>query len=115
MLRYQRSEAQFLVPAEARGDHRVENIAGGELATPMEHTQIVVGAMEDEAPPREGFVERLEGKSRERIDQDILVFGADLDETEFFEVAMEAVRLGIQSDSREGGELCDEIRQALGV
>jgi hypothetical protein len=43
------------------------------------------------------------------------VIGADLDEAELFEIAMEAIRFRVQSDSGKRGEPGDEVRQTLGV
>jgi hypothetical protein len=73
----------------------------------MKHAQIVIRAMENESPLCKRLIERLERKSRKRIDQHVLVFGTYLYETELFEIAMETIRLGVQRDSGEGRELGD--------
>jgi hypothetical protein len=55
--------------------------------------------VKDEPPLGKGFIKWLESESCQGIDKHVLVFCADLDEAELFEIAMEAIRFGIQSDS----------------
>ena len=42
---------------------------------------------------------RLQGKSRERIDQQIVAGHADLDEAQLLEIAVQAIGLGIDRDT----------------
>ena len=76
----------------------------------MQHAQIVVRTMENQPLPREHLVERLERESGKRIDQQVLVLGANLDKAQFFEIAMKAIRFSVQSDSGQGASLA--IRSA---
>ena len=55
--------------------------------------------MEDQFLAVEGGEERLERKAGERIDEQIVARDADLDEAELFEIAVQAVRLGIDRDA----------------
>jgi hypothetical protein len=81
----------------------------------MEHAQIVIRTVKNQALSRKHLIERLEGESGEWIDKEILVLGANLNKAQFFEIAVKAIRFGVQSDSGEGGELGDEIGQALRI
>jgi hypothetical protein len=81
----------------------------------MQHAQIVIRTVENQSLPRKHFVERLERESSEGIDKQVLVLGANLDKAQLFEIAMEAIRFSVQSDSGQGGELGDKIGQALRI
>ena len=96
----QRGEAELRDAAQARRDHRVEDAPGGHKAAATEQPQIVVHSVNDEFLPREGGEERLQRIPGERVDQQIVARHADLDEAELLEVAVEAVRLGIDGDAR---------------
>jgi hypothetical protein len=81
----------------------------------MQHAQIVIRTVENQSLSGKHLIERLERKSGEWIDKQVLVLGANLDQAQFFEIAMKAIRFGVQSDSGQGGELGDKIGQALRI
>src|SRR4029077_549101 len=112
---HQRGQTEFPIAAKPRGDHGVENIGGREPASALQHPQIVIRAVQNELSGGESLVERLGGKPDQRVDQDIFLRGADLEEAELLEITVKAVRLGIQGNTRKGSKPCDKFRQALGI
>ena len=100
----ERGEAEFRNAAEARGDHGVEDAFRCRKADAAEQAQIVVGAVNNELLAVEGREKGIERKAGERIDQQVVSGNADLDEAELLEVAVEAVRLGIDGDARVRSE-----------
>jgi hypothetical protein len=89
---------------EAGGDHGIEDGTRLRKAGAAHEAEIVIGAVEDEELAGEDLKEGLEIEAGERVDEDVALIERNLDETEFLEIAMEAVGFCIHCDGIEAVE-----------
>ena len=109
---HERSVADLLEAEEACGDGGVENIGGIEGRVTSEQAQIIIRPVDDDGVRLERGVESGEVESvRQRIDEEEAVGRTDLHEADFFAVAVQAVRFGIESDDLVRVEAGREVRQ----
>ena len=92
-------QAELETADEPRRDHGVEHAAGLDHADAAQEPQVVVEPLDDEFMPGEFLKQRLQGKPGQRVDEHIESRHADLDQTQLFEIAMEAVGLGVERDA----------------
>ena len=82
------AEPKLLCPNESRRDHGVEDCRRHEAVAFAQQAQIVVGTVKDQFVFAEHSPQGREVKSSQRIDDDIRVFEAELDEAEFFGIGV---------------------------
>ena len=115
--REERREADLLLPEKLRGEHRVEDLARVEAVPAREEPQVVVGAVQEEAPVRKEAEEGSEVESGERIDEPRRAGPCELQETDLLEIVVEGVGLGVERDVVVGvrPEILDEAPEGFGV
>ena len=111
---HERGVADLLEAEKARGDGGVENIGGIEGRVTSEQAQIVIRPVDDDDVRLERGVERGEFEALgQRIDEEKSVGAGDLQKADLFTVAVQAVRLGIESDDLVRVEAVREVRQLV--
>lgn len=82
-----------------------------------EEAQVVVGAVQEEAPVRKEAEEGSEVESGERIDEPCRAGPRELQETDFLEIVVKGVGLGVERDVVVGVrlEILDEAPEGFGV
>ena len=98
----QRGQSECLVAEELGGDHRIDEVCGGEAEVAIEDAQVVVGTVQDLRDGRIGqhVAEPFQVHSGQRIDHQILAAGRDLDQTHLIEIRVQRIRLRIDGDDR---------------
>ena len=95
----QRRQAKRPNPEQPRRDDRVENSCRDKTEATAKQAQIEVRALKHDLLARELFRKRREIDFRQRIDQIIVTGNADLDQAKLFEIAVQAVRFGVDCDA----------------
>src|SRR5882724_13062987 len=78
--------------------HRVENGARDELVMLAEQAEVVVRPVHNQLMRCKGLERRGEIQTSQWIQEPLAEESANLDETHFFGISMQAVRLGIDRD-----------------
>lgn len=94
-------ESELAQADEAGCEHRVEDGFGLEGVVLAEQTQVVIGAVHEQLVPGQGAEERHQVDGGQGVHEAVAIGGADLEQTEFFRVGVQAVSLGI--DRHPGG------------
>jgi hypothetical protein len=103
-------------PAERHRRHlRVEHAGELELVRPLEGEDVVLGVVEHLDDPRlgEDRHQRRQVGDRQRIDQDVAVGAADLDQTQALAVGEQRVRLGVHRDRALPEQPARQLTQRL--
>ena len=109
---HERTETELPFAKQTRGEHRIKNFRGREGVMLLQQAQIVIGGVKNQFATYERIEKRIELHLRERVNQFVAGGGADLNETDFFRVGVETVRLGVNREpsigfhgGQKGGEL----------
>jgi hypothetical protein len=105
----QSGEAELTEADESRSDARVEDIFRIAPARFSEQSQVIVAPVDDHGFAFENGEEGGEVERGEGVDEEVGFWGGDLDEAEFFEVAVQGIRFRIERDS---GVLCEVLAES---
>ena len=109
----ERTQAELPFTQKPRREHRVENCRRNEFVVLPQQTQIVIRPVHDEFVGIERVEQRVQIDFGKRVNQFVAGDGADLNETDFFGIGVQAVGLGIEREPgcgfdcrQECGEFC---------
>ncbi len=109
ILLNERGETELLQAQHPRRDHRVEDIADGQVVGATEQPQIEIHSLEHNFPLGQRTAQGLQINRRQRINEMILTIKGQLNQTKLFKIAMQAVGLGID---RDASKLCSRGRRS---
>jgi hypothetical protein len=90
------SEAKFPATEQPAGEHGVEDGCRHKAARFPQEPQVVIGAVQNQLVIMKDIESWLQLDWRERIEEFVLAFDADLNQAKFLWIGMEAVRLRIE-------------------
>lgn len=109
------TETKLFVTEQASCGHGVEDFARNKIERFAEHAEVVVRSVKDQFAIAERIEQWGEVKPSERINEEISVFDAELEEAKFLGIGMKRIRLGIDSDPGGAPDCCDDGFQILRI
>ena len=110
-LLHQRRQTELGDPDQTRGNNRVENFFCDKTAAAPQKTKIEIHSLQDDFLFCEHAAKRLQIERRKRVDEKIAIVETELDQAEFFEIAMQAIGLGIDCDPFDRSQAWKELRE----